>query len=96
MEQELDKSLSPLIGALVTQTLDTIETLLSKEKLNKKELQSLLDELKDIIEGDESILSPKIKGRLMEVTQYTLGIDKGYDLQEAPQDAQHFDDNATK
>ena len=79
MEQELDKSLSPLIGALVTQTLDTIETLLSKEKLDKKELQSLLDELKDIIEDDESILSPKIKGRLMEITQYTLGIDKGHD-----------------
>jgi len=96
MEQELDKSLSPLIGALVTQTLDTIETLLSKEKLNKKELQSLLDELKDIIEDDESILSPKIKGRLMEVTQYTLGIDKGYDLADAPQDTQFFDNNATE
>jgi len=96
MEFELDKNLVPLLGTLVTQTLDMIENLLKEEELNKKELQLLLEELKDTIEGNESLLSPQIKGRLMEVTQYTLGIDKGYDLTDAPQDTQLFDNNATE
>lgn len=96
MEFELDKNLVPLLGTLVTQTLDMIENLLKGEELNKKELQLLLEELKDTIEGNESLLSPQIKGRLMEVTQYTLGIDKGYDLTDTPQDAQLFDNNTTE
>ena len=96
MEFELDKNLVPLLGTLVTQTLDMIENLLKEEELNKKELQLLLEELKDTIEGNESLLSPQIKGRLMEVTQYTLRIDKGYDLTDAPQDTQLFDNNTTE
>ncbi len=96
MEFELDKNLIPLLGTLVTQTLDMIENLLKEKELNKKELQLLLGELKDTIEGNENLLSPQIKGRLMEVTQYTLRIDKGYDLTDAPQNTQFFDDDATE
>lgn len=96
MELELDKNLAPLLGTLVTQTLDMIENLLKEKELNKKELQLLLGELKDTIEGNENLLSPQIKGRLMEITQYALGVDKGYDLTDAPQDTQFFDDNATE
>ena len=73
-----------------------IENLLKEEELNKKELQLLLEELKDTIEGNESLLSPKIKGRLMEITQYILGIDKGYDLTNTSQDMQFFNGNEIK
>jgi hypothetical protein len=96
MEFELDKNLAPLLGTLVTQTLDMIENLFKEEGLNKKEFQLLLEELKDTIEGNENLLSPQIKGRLMEITQYNLGIDKGYDLADTSQNTQFFDDDATE
>ncbi len=96
MEFELDKNLAPLLGTLVTQTLDMIESLLKEEELDKKELQFLLEELKDIIEGNENLLSPKIKGKLMEITQYTLGISEGYDLIDVPQNTQSFDNDTIK
>jgi hypothetical protein len=96
MELELDKNLVPLLGTLVTQTLDMIENLLKEEGLNKKELQLLLKELKDTIEGNESLLPPQIKGRLMEITQYILGIDKGYDLTNIIQNTQFFNDDISE
>ena len=82
-EIDFDKQLIPLLEPIIAQSLNMIEKIInSGEDFDRDEVSSLLLDLEDNFGEYKHLLSPKIYGRIMDVSYKLSDFDKVYDPQE--------------
>jgi len=73
MENNLDKQLVPYMEHVINQTLNMVEELFTNtDNIDKVEISMLLTQLREDFGDYNSLLSPKIQGRLLEINDKIL------------------------
>jgi hypothetical protein len=75
----LDKQIIPYLEPVISQTLDIIEETLSEEGFDEGEVNELLYQLDEEFGEYITMLSPQIRGRLMEIHDKLLNNNIVYD-----------------
>lgn len=76
----LDKQLIPHLEPIINQTLEMIENMFEEEEFDEGEVNELLYQLDEEFGEYIHMLSPKIRGRLMEIHDKLLNTNIIYDL----------------
>jgi hypothetical protein len=90
----LDKQLIPYLEPVINQTLDMVESISKEEGFNRQEVKTLLNQLEEEFGEYTHLLSPQIKGRILEINHFILGDDKVYEITDEQQNTQPLDNNA--
>jgi hypothetical protein len=76
----LDKQLIPHLEPIINQTLEMIENMFEEEEFDEGEVNELLYQLDEEFGEYIHMLSPQIRGRLMEIHDKLLNTNIVYDL----------------
>jgi hypothetical protein len=76
----LDKQLIPHLEPIINQTLEMIENMFEEEEFDEGEVNELLYQLDEEFGEYIHMLSPQIRGRLMEIHDKLLNTNIIYDL----------------
>jgi hypothetical protein len=75
----LNKQLVPYLEVIINQTLEVIENIFIEDKFDEGEVNELLYQLEEEFGEYIGILSPQIRGRLMEIHDKLLNGNDVYD-----------------
>jgi hypothetical protein len=79
MEDNLEKQFIPYLEPIINQTLEMVEEMLSEENFDEGEINELLYQLQEDFGEYIHIISPQIRGRILEIHDRLLSLDNIYE-----------------
>ena len=78
-EDNLEKQFIPYLEPIINQTLEMVEEMLSEENFDEGEINELLYQLQEDFGEYIHIISPQIRGRILEIHDRILSLDNIYE-----------------
>ncbi len=78
-EDNLEKQFIPYLEPIINQTLEMVEEMLSEENFDEGEINELLYQLQEDFGEYIHIISPQIRGRILEIHDRLLNLDNIYE-----------------
>jgi hypothetical protein len=79
MEDNLEKQLIPYLEPIINQTLEMVERMLNEKIFDEGEINELLYQLEEEFGEYINILSPQIQGKILEIHNKLLNLDRVYE-----------------
>lgn len=79
MEDSLEKQFIPYLESIINQTLEMVEEMLGEDNFDEGEINELLYQLQEDFGEYINMLSPQIRGRILEIHDKLLNLDNIYE-----------------
>jgi len=79
MEDNLEKQFIPYLESIINQTLEMVEEMLGEDNFDEGEINELLYQLQEDFGEYINMLSPQIRGRILEIHDKLLNLNNIYE-----------------
>ena len=79
MEDSLEKQFIPYLESIINQTLEMVEEMLGEDNFDEGEINELLYQLQEDFGEYINMLSPQIRGRILEIHDKLLNLNNIYE-----------------